>query len=52
LPDEPAHTEEDAVMVATGYATTETDLLPEEALHPAALVTVTERVTEPEEPAV
>jgi hypothetical protein len=52
LPAEPAHTEAGAVMVATGSATTAIDLLPEEALHPTALITVTESVTEPDAGAV
>ena len=49
---DPAQTEDAAVMVAAGYATMETSLLPDEALHPVLLVTVTARVTEPDAPAV
>jgi len=49
---DPAHTVDAAVMVAAGYATIETSLLPDEALHPVVLVTVTARVTEPDAPAV
>ena len=52
LPFDPEHTEAAAVMVATGYATIETSLLPDEAMHPVLLVTVTARVTEPDAPAV
>jgi hypothetical protein len=52
LPDELAHTEAAAVMLATGYADMDIDLLPELALQPAALVTVTETVTVPDAPAV
>jgi hypothetical protein len=51
LPDELAQTEDAAVMLATGYADMVTNLLPDDALQPAALVTVTESVTEPDAPA-
>ena len=52
LPFDPEHTEDAAVTVATGYATIETSLLPDEALHPVVMVAVTARVTEPDAPAV
>ena len=52
LPDDPAHTDVAAVIFATGYAEMVTVLLPDDALHPTALVTVTLRVTVPVDPAV
>jgi hypothetical protein len=52
LPDEPEHIEAAAVIDTTRYGAMVTTLLPEELLHPAPLVTVTEMVTEPAAPDV
>jgi hypothetical protein len=52
LPDDLAHTEVVAVILAIGYADIVIVLLPELALQPVAFVTVTDIATEPDEPAV
>jgi hypothetical protein len=41
-----------AVMVAFGNAAIAISLLPDDALHPVLFVTVTERITSPDTPAV
>jgi len=46
------HTDPEAVMAAEGNGAIAISLVPDEALHPVLLVTVTERDTEPDRAAV
>jgi len=50
--DDPPHTDEVVLIVAFGAPVIDTSLFPEEVLHPPLLITITESVTVPDEPAV